>query len=95
MIHGCRVHLLPGPITEINIPERDDPGTRRGPGGSAVSVRLGYILSGSTTYSGYFSISSGQTVKKSWSRSGNYLCYSSTGVLNYSGGTFQTPSTKC
>lgn len=64
-------------------------------GGSSVSVRLGYSMSGSTTYSGYFSIGSGQTVQKSWSKSGAYMCYSSTGVLNYSGGTFQTPSAHC
>lgn len=31
MIHRCRVHLLPGPTTNINTPGRDDPGTRRGP----------------------------------------------------------------
>ncbi|WP_158810499.1 hypothetical protein [Streptomyces leeuwenhoekii] len=64
-------------------------------GGSSVSVRLGYSVSGSTTYSGYFSIGSGQTVQKSWSKSGAYMCYKSTGVLNYSGGTFQTPSAHC
>ncbi|CQR63141.1 hypothetical protein [Streptomyces leeuwenhoekii] len=64
-------------------------------GGSSVSVRLGYSMSGSTTYSGYFSIGSGQTMQKSWSKSGAYMCYNSTGVLNYSGGTFQTPSAHC
>ncbi|MGJ3558823.1 hypothetical protein ACR6C2_07540 [Streptomyces sp. INA 01156] len=60
-------------------------------GGSSVSVRLGYSMSGSTTYSSYFTISACQTVQKSWSKSGSYMCYNSTGVLNYSGGTFQTP----
>lgn len=64
-------------------------------GGSTVTVRLGYSMSGSTTYSSYFSISSGQTVAKSWSKSGSYMCYNSTGVLNYSGGTFQTPTAHC
>ncbi|MEV7856794.1 hypothetical protein ACFVZJ_37275 [Streptomyces sp. NPDC058322] len=64
-------------------------------GGSAVSVRLGYTYGGSTTYSSYFSISSGQTVKKSWGLSDTAFCKSMTGVLNYSGGTFQTPSTHC
>ncbi|MDT0616088.1 hypothetical protein [Streptomyces lancefieldiae] len=64
-------------------------------GGSSVSVRLGYSMSGSTTYSGYFTISSGQTVQKSWSKNGAYMCYNSTGVLNYSGGTFQTPTAHC
>ncbi|GAA3305030.1 hypothetical protein [Streptomyces cinereospinus] len=64
-------------------------------GGSTVSVRLGYTLSGGTTYSGYFSISSGQTVQRSWSRSGAFMCYSSTGLLDYSGGHFQTPAAHC
>jgi hypothetical protein len=64
-------------------------------GGSTVSVRLGYSMSGSTTYSSYFSISAGQTVQRYWEKSGSYMCYSSTGVLNYSGGTFQTPSAHC
>ncbi|MDF3140697.1 MULTISPECIES: hypothetical protein [unclassified Streptomyces] len=64
-------------------------------GGSTVSVRLGYSLSGSTTYSSYFSISSGQTVTKYWEKSGSYMCYNSVGVLNYSGGTDQTPAAHC
>jgi hypothetical protein len=64
-------------------------------GGSSVSIRLGYSLSGSTVYSSYFSIGSGQTVQKSWSKSGSYMCYNSTGLLNYSGGTFQTPTAHC
>ncbi|MEV6740467.1 hypothetical protein AB0N14_27355 [Streptomyces sp. NPDC051104] len=64
-------------------------------GGSTVSVRLGYSMSGSTTYSSYFNISSGQTVQKSWSKSGSYMCYDSIGVLNYSGGTYQTPTAHC
>ncbi|MET7296236.1 hypothetical protein ABZS79_29660 [Streptomyces griseoloalbus] len=34
-------------------------------GGSAVSVRLGYTHNGSTTYSSYFSISSGETERRS------------------------------
>ncbi|WP_018562910.1 MULTISPECIES: hypothetical protein [unclassified Streptomyces] len=52
-------------------------------------------MSGSTTYSSYFTISSGQTVKKSWTKFGDYFCYNSVGVLNYSGGTFQTPAAHC
>lgn len=64
-------------------------------GGSSVSIRLGYSMSGSTTYSAYFTISSGQTVTKSWDKFGDYLCYNSVGVLNYSGGTYQTPAAHC
>jgi hypothetical protein len=64
-------------------------------GGSAVRIRLGYSMSGSTTYSSYFSISSGQTVQKQWEKSGSYMCYNSVGVLNYSGGTYQTPAAHC
>lgn len=64
-------------------------------GSGSVSVRLGYIYNGSTTYSSYFSISAGGATQKSWSKSGDYSCSSSTGVLNYSGGTYQTPSTHC
>ncbi|MFE6940180.1 hypothetical protein [Streptomyces chartreusis] len=64
-------------------------------GGSKVSVRLGYSMSGSTTYSTYSSISAGQTVTKSWRKTGDYGCYNSTGILNYSGGTFQTPAAHC
>lgn len=63
--------------------------------GTAVSVRLGYSMGGSTVYSSYFTISSGQTVKKTFSKSGDYVCSSSIGLLNYSGGTFQTPSAHC
>jgi hypothetical protein len=64
-------------------------------GGSSVSVRLGYTHNGSTHYSGYFSISSGETVVKQFSTGSGSYCQSMTGVLNYSGGTFQTPSTHC
>ncbi|MFE1857109.1 hypothetical protein [Streptomyces anandii] len=53
-------------------------------GGSSVSVRLGYT-----------SIGSGQTVKKTFTQGASAYCQSMTGVLNYSGGTFQTPSTHC
>lgn len=64
-------------------------------GGSSVRVRLGYTYRGSTHYSSYFTIGSGETVKKGFSPSGFRYCQSVTGVLNYSGGTFQTPSTHC
>ncbi|MFE1749818.1 hypothetical protein [Streptomyces anandii] len=64
-------------------------------GGSSVSVRLGYTYRGSTHYSSYFSIGSGQTVKKTFTQGASAYCQSMTGVLNYSGGTFQTPSTHC
>ncbi|GAA3376832.1 hypothetical protein GCM10020367_50090 [Streptomyces sannanensis] len=64
-------------------------------GGSTISVRLGYTYSGSTTYSSSFSISSGQTVQKSWGLGSSAYCKSMAGVLTYSGGTFQTPSTHC
>lgn len=64
-------------------------------GGSTVSVRVGYGLGSSTVYSSYFSIASGQTKGKTWNKTGDYYCSSSTGLLNYSGGTFQTPSAHC
>jgi hypothetical protein len=64
-------------------------------GGSSVSVRLGYTYKGSTHYSSYFSISSGQTVQKTFYPGSGSYCQTMTGVLNYSGGTFQTPSTHC
>ncbi|MGW6909279.1 hypothetical protein [Streptomyces sp. NPDC054940] len=64
-------------------------------GGSSVKVRLGYIYKGSTHYSDYFTIGSGQTVTKKFTQGANAYCQSMTGVLNYSGGTFQTPSTHC
>jgi hypothetical protein len=64
-------------------------------GGSSVSVRLGYNMNGSTTYSSYFTISSGQTVTRSWKASPSSLCLNSVGILNYSGGHFQTPAAHC
>lgn len=87
LTHGKR-DLYPDPYTGITT-------TYYKSGGSSVSVRLGYSMSGSTTYSSYFTISSGQTVTKSWQKFGDYLCYNSTGVLNYSGGTYQTPAAHC
>ncbi|MFE0645144.1 hypothetical protein ACFW2Y_26565 [Streptomyces sp. NPDC058877] len=64
-------------------------------GGSSVSVRLGFNMSGSTIYSSYFTISSGQTVARSWTKSASSLCLNSVGILNYSGGSFQTPAAHC
>ncbi|MFF2127493.1 hypothetical protein ACFVW1_19235 [Streptomyces olivochromogenes] len=64
-------------------------------GGSSVSVRLGYSYRGSMHYSSYFSIDKGDTVTKQFSPGTGTYCQSMTGVLNYSGGTFQTPSTHC
>ncbi|GAA3380883.1 hypothetical protein GCM10020367_69970 [Streptomyces sannanensis] len=55
----------------------------------------GGLVEGSTTYSSYFSIRSGQTVLKSWGVGSSAYCKSMTGVFNYSGGTFQTPTTHC
>ncbi|WP_186785325.1 hypothetical protein [Streptomyces misionensis] len=52
-------------------------------------------MSGSTTYSSYFTTLSGQTVSKHWQKSGSYMCSDSVGVLNYSGGTYQTPTAHC
>ncbi|MDL2080747.1 hypothetical protein QNN03_30305 [Streptomyces sp. GXMU-J15] len=52
-------------------------------------------MSGSTKYSSSFSISSGETKSKSWSKSGSYMCYNSVGLLSYSGGTYQTPAAHC
>ncbi|MGW3266279.1 hypothetical protein [Streptomyces sp. NPDC001056] len=48
---------------------------------------------GSATYSSYFSVSTDDATQKSWSNSADSSCSSTTGVLNSSGGTFQTPST--
>ncbi|MFF8265008.1 hypothetical protein [Streptomyces virginiae] len=64
-------------------------------GGSAVSVRLGYSMSGATKYSSYFTIGSGQTVRRSWTASASSLCLNSVGILNYTGGNFQTPAAHC
>ncbi|MFC9614480.1 hypothetical protein [Streptomyces sp. NPDC056938] len=64
-------------------------------GGSSISAKLGYTYSGSTKYASATSISSGQTVKKSFGLGATAYCKSMTGVLNYSGGTFQTPATHC
>jgi hypothetical protein len=58
-------------------------------------ILIGSPYNGSTTYSSYFSISSGETEKRSWGLGSSAYCKSMTGVLNYSGGTFQTPSTHC
>ncbi|MFF6888712.1 hypothetical protein ACFY9F_36680 [Streptomyces sp. NPDC012421] len=64
-------------------------------GGSSVSVRLGYSMSGASKYSSPFTIGSGQTVTRSWTVSASSLCLNSVGILNYSGGTFQTPAAHC
>lgn len=64
-------------------------------GGSAVSVHLGYSRGGNTVMGNYFTISAGETMPQNWSRFGDYMCDSAVGVLNYSGGTFQTPATHC
>ncbi|MEU1280323.1 hypothetical protein [Streptomyces sp. NPDC005805] len=64
-------------------------------GGSSVSVRLGYSMSGSTKYSSSFTINSGKKVTKSWTASVSSLCLNSVGILNYSGGMFQTPAAHC
>ncbi|WP_338781149.1 hypothetical protein [Streptomyces sp. DG1A-41] len=64
-------------------------------GGSKTSVKLGYSMRGDTHYSASISISSGQTKQKSWKLTGDYGCYNSTGLLKYSGGTYQTPAAHC
>ncbi|MFD4626563.1 hypothetical protein [Streptomyces sp. NPDC058475] len=64
-------------------------------GGSTVSVRLGYSMGSSTVYSSYFNISSGGSSQKDWTKFGDSACTSSVGLLNYSGGTYQTPSAHC
>ncbi|MGW1593013.1 hypothetical protein [Streptomyces sp. NPDC002343] len=64
-------------------------------GGSTISARLGYTLGGSTHYGSYQSISSGNTKSTSWEKTGDYYCSSTVGLLNYSGGTYQTPSAHC
>ncbi|MEU5578834.1 hypothetical protein ABZ791_00030 [Streptomyces huasconensis] len=64
-------------------------------GGSAVKVRLGYSLGGSTHYAAAVKIGSGETKKKSWGLSSGSFCKSMTGLMKYNGGTYQTPTTHC
>lgn len=64
-------------------------------GSTITDMRLGYNLDGTTWYSSSFSISAGDTVSKSWSKAGSYMCYNSVGLLTYSGGTYQTPAAHC
>ncbi|WP_157876743.1 hypothetical protein [Streptomyces graminilatus] len=65
-------------------------------GGSTVSgVQLGYNKGGTNRYSSSFSISSGDTVKKTWTVDEDKSCDTSTGLLKYPGGSYQTPVTHC
>lgn len=64
-------------------------------GGSTISARLGYSMSGSTVYASAVSIGSGSNVKKSWTVPGDKACLNSVGLLSYSGGTYQTPAAHC
>lgn len=64
-------------------------------GGSTISAKLGYSRGGNSHYGSYISISSGSTKRQTWSLSASSYCTSTYGLLSYSGGTFQTPSSHC
>ncbi|WP_240957754.1 hypothetical protein [Streptomyces chilikensis] len=63
--------------------------------GTAISAQLGRNYNGSTVYAAATTISSGATVSKSWSVSGDKTCLNSVGLLKYSGGSYQTPVAHC
>ncbi|MEV6699264.1 hypothetical protein AB0M68_19120 [Streptomyces sp. NPDC051453] len=64
-------------------------------GGSTISAKLGYSRSGTSHYASSVSIGSGQTKSATWSLGSGAYCSSITGLLSYSGGTYQTPSSHC
>ncbi|MGW4599564.1 hypothetical protein ACWEOA_30390 [Streptomyces sp. NPDC004457] len=64
-------------------------------GGSAISAQLGYSRGGTSHYAGAVSISSGQNKSHTWALSESSYCTSTIGLLSYSGGTYQTPSSHC
>lgn len=62
--------------------------------GSSITARVGYNRAGSTSWSGWFSQSSGTTKTGSWS--GVSYCSSTVGLLEVRGQqTFQTPLADC
>ncbi|WP_328837041.1 hypothetical protein [Streptomyces europaeiscabiei] len=64
-------------------------------GGSRITAKLGYSMSGSTHWGASVSISSGGSSKKTWNPAGDRECLNSVGLLSYAGGSFQTPATHC
>lgn len=64
-------------------------------GGSTISAQLGYSRSGTSHYSSAVSIAVGQTKRSTWSLAASAYCTSTIGLLKYSGGTYQTPSSHC
>ncbi|MEU7088298.1 hypothetical protein [Streptomyces achromogenes] len=64
-------------------------------GGSTISAQLGYSRSGTNHYASAVSISSGQTKSAKWSLSESAYCTYTIGLLKYSGGSYQTPTSHC
>ncbi|GLX54464.1 hypothetical protein Shyhy01_74130 [Streptomyces hygroscopicus subsp. hygroscopicus] len=64
-------------------------------GGSTISAQLGYSRSGTSHYASAISISSGQTKSATWSLSASAYCTNTIGLLKYSGGSYQTPTSHC
>ncbi|MFI5875997.1 hypothetical protein ACIBAH_26805 [Streptomyces sp. NPDC051445] len=64
-------------------------------GGSTISAQLGYSRSGTSHYASAVSIAVGATKRQTWSLSASAYCTSTIGLLKYSGGTYQTPSSHC
>jgi hypothetical protein len=64
-------------------------------GGSTISAQLGYSRSGTSHYASAVSISSGQTKSAKWSLSASAYCTNTIGLLKYSGGSYQTPTSHC
>ncbi|MFE1953270.1 hypothetical protein ACFW9D_22710 [Streptomyces sp. NPDC059524] len=64
-------------------------------GGSTITAKLGYSRGGTNHYASSVSISSGTTKRQTWSLSAGSYCTSTIGLLSYSGGTFQTPTSHC
>ncbi|MBT2674518.1 hypothetical protein J7E95_27670 [Streptomyces sp. ISL-14] len=59
-------------------------------------MQLGYSYAGTNHWSSSFSISDGDTVKKTFNMgNGDKSCKSSVGLLKYSGGSYQTPAAHC
>ena len=64
-------------------------------GGSTISAQLGYSRSGTSHYAGAVSIGSGQKKSAKWSLSASAYCTNTIGLLKYSGGSYQTPTSHC
>jgi hypothetical protein len=64
-------------------------------GGSTISAQLGYSRSGTNHYASAVSIASGTTKRQTWSLSASAYCTNTIGLLKYSGGSYQTPTSHC